>query len=111
MSITTDPARIRPTDPGDPAKNICFDYLRLIDYDNAKILEMEERYRQGTIGDVEIKKLLLSEFMIYFEPFRKKKEELLQNIDYIHELRKKGAEKANVIAEEVIGEVKKAVGV
>ena len=111
MSITTDPARIRPTDPGDPTKNICFDYLRLIEHDNNKILEMEERYRQGTIGDVEIKKLLLSEFMIYFEPFRKKKEELIKNMDYIHELRKKGAEKANVIAEEVLTEVKKAVGV
>lgn len=110
MGITTDPARIRPTDPGDPAKNVCFDYLRLLEYNSQEIAAMEERYRQGTIGDVEIKKLLLQEFMTYFAPFRKRKEELLKNQNYIAELREKGAERANAIANTLIADVKKAVG-
>lgn len=111
MSITTDPARVRPTDPGDPAKNICFEYLTLLEYDALKIEEMKERYRKGTIGDVEIKKLLLEEFLNYFAPFRAKKAELIQNMDYIYELRKQGAEKANRVANEVLEEVKKAIGI
>lgn len=111
MSITTDPARIRPTDPGDPAKNICFEYLSLLDFEAAQIEEMKERYRQGTIGDVEIKKILLEEFLTYFAPFRAKKAELMNNMDYIHQLRKKGAARANAIAEEVMKEVRAAVGV
>jgi tryptophanyl-tRNA synthetase len=110
MSIKTDPARIHPTDPGDPAKNVCFDYLRFMEYDATKIIEMEERYRKGTIGDVEIKKLVFEIFMDYFKPFREKKIELVKNVDYIQELRTKGAEKANKVANEIMEKVKKAVG-
>lgn len=110
MGIKTDPARIHPTDPGDPAKNVCFDYLTLLNYDEAKINEMKERYTKGTIGDVEIKKILFEKFMEYFSPFRQKKAELMKNMDYIHQLRKEGAEKANLIADGVLENVKKTVG-
>lgn len=111
MSVTTDPARIHPTDPGDPKKNIAFTYLSLLKYDENKLEDLKERYRRGTIGDVEIKKILLGFFLEYFADMRKRKEELQRNMDHILKLGKKGAEKANVIAEKTLKEVKKAVGV
>ncbi len=111
MAITTDPARIHPTDPGDPEKNIAFNYFELLEYDKDKIEEMKERYKKGTIGDVEIKKLLFDVYMEYFADMRARKEELLKNRDYIHELRIKGAQKAQKIAEDVLRKIKRAVGV
>ncbi len=111
MSVTTDPARIHPTDPGDPQKNVAFTYLGLLEYDANKLEDMKERYRSGTIGDVEIKKTLLNYFLEYFADMRKRKEELQHDMDHILELRTKGAERANVIAEKTLKEVKEAVGV
>ncbi len=110
MSIKTDPARIHPTDPGDPAKNVTFTYLELLEYDASQIEAMKERYRKGTIGDVEIKKLLFEVFMDYFKPVREKNEILKKDTDHILRLRKESAEKANIIAEATLQEVKKAVG-
>lgn len=117
MSVTTDPARIHPTDPGDPAKNIAFTYFKLLGYDNVdsgskpSYDEMEQRYRTGKIGDVEIKKVLFQYFMEYFADMRARKTELLKDMDYIHEMRQKGAIRANEIAEKTIAQVKEAVGV
>ncbi len=111
MSITTDPARIHPTDPGDPAKNVAFTYFELLEYDKNKIEDMKERYRKGTIGDVEIKKELFDVYMTYFADIRAKKVELLNDRDYIHELRIEGAKKAQKIASETLVRIKKAVGV
>ncbi|QQS43599.1 tryptophan--tRNA ligase [Candidatus Roizmanbacteria bacterium] len=111
MSVTTDPARIHPTDPGDPDKNVAFTYLGLMEYERNKLEDMKERYKNGTIGDVEIKKILLNYFLEYFADMKKRKEELQHDMDRISELRKKGAEKANLIAEQTLREVKDAVGV
>jgi tryptophanyl-tRNA synthetase len=111
MSITTDPARIHPTDPGDPKKNVTFTYLELLGYDQDRIGDMKEQYKKGTIGDVEIKKLLFDVYMEYFADTRKRKEEYVQNKDYIHELRAKGAGKAHEVAYQNLEKIKKAVGV
>jgi tryptophanyl-tRNA synthetase len=111
MGITTDPTRVHPSDPGDPAKNPCFDYLELIEYDQCEIDKMKDQYKEGTIGDVVIKKLLFEEFLRYFKPFREKKKELDEDMDYVEKIRKEGAEKANEIANETLKEVKGVIGV
>lgn len=111
MSITTDPARIRPTDPGDPNKNICFEYLQLMNFDPKELVSMKERYTSGTIGDVEIKKLVFATVLDFFAAFRQKKAELQKNPDYLQDLRRSGAEKANKVANQTLERVKKAVGI
>lgn len=117
MKITTDPARIRPTDPGNPEKNVCFLYLKLLDHDTIKspddpsLHEMMTRYRQGSIGDVAIKKVLFRTFLTYFHPYRQKKAELLKQPKYIEEVRKHGATKARKVAGETLHHVAQAVGV
>ncbi len=111
MAIKTDPARIHPTDPGDPSKNVTFSYLELLGYDQNKIHEMKERYKAGNIGDVEIKKLLFEQFMLYFEPYRKKKAELLKNPNEISKKRKDGALRANEVAEKNIKKILQSIGI
>jgi len=108
MSIKTDPARIHPTDPGDPCKNITFTYLDLLNYDTTNL---KEKYTKGTISDVEIKKILLSFFLEYFKDAKLKKDELLKNKEYITKIRFEGALKANEVSNKVLTRVKNAIGV
>ena len=98
MAIKTDPARIHPTDPGNPDKNITFTYFDLLEYDKNKLESMKELYRKGKIGDVEIKTTFFRFFLEYFADFRTKKTVLLKDKDQIHKLRLGGAQKAIKIA-------------
>ena len=110
MQIKTDPARIHPTDPGNPDKNLTFTYFDLLEYDAQKREDMKEKYRKGTIGDVEIKSTFLNFFLEYFADFRTKKNELLKDKERIHEIRIQGAQKANEVAEPILEKIKAAVG-
>lgn len=110
MSITTDPARIRPTDPGDPAKNICFSYLRLLGKTEDEVQEMENRYRSGTIGDVEIKKHVYELFLSVMKPFRQRKSELQQDLGSVEKIRTEGCKRARAVARKELARIKNAVG-
>lgn len=108
--ITTDPNRIHATDPGDPSKNPAFEYLSLLDYDASELELMKDKYKTGNISDVEIKAKLTDKFFEYFAEVRTRKAELEKNLDYLYELRAMGANKANLIAEKTLEQVKNAVG-
>lgn len=109
--ITTDPNRIKATDPGDPDKNIAFTYFDLLDYSAEELNEMKDKYRAGSIGDVEIKKKLADYLLDYFAGARSRKIELFKNQDYLLELRIKGKERIQELTEPVLTQVRRAVGV
>jgi tryptophanyl-tRNA synthetase len=117
MSIVTDPARIHPTDPGDPAKNPCFAYLNLLNYNKIKkevdptVIEMMDQYKRGTIGDVTIKRIMFNTFMEYFSDVRAKKRKLERQSDTISDIRTNGSKRANEIANKTLEKVKKAIGI
>src|SRR5579885_2862225 len=58
MSMFTDPTRIHPTDPGHVEGNPVFTYHDSFDPDKAEVEELKDRYRKGTVGDVEVKQRL-----------------------------------------------------
>jgi tryptophanyl-tRNA synthetase len=60
MSMYTDPARIRPDIPGKVEGNPVFVYLQTFgtEADHETILELETRYKEGKVGDVEVKTFL-----------------------------------------------------
>jgi tryptophanyl-tRNA synthetase len=110
LSIKTDPNRIHPTDPGDPAKNVIFDYMDLMDYDKDKTAEYKERYKKGTVGDVELKNEFYGFFLEYFAQERKKRNDLSKDKDKILSLMRENANKANVIAGQTMSKVRNAIG-
>ena len=61
-------------------------------------------------GYGEAKKELLAALLDYFAPYRKKREELVKNLDHVHEVLRKGAERANAVASETMIKVRQAVG-
>jgi len=72
--------------------------------------ESQAKLAAGGFGYGDVKKELLAVLMDYFAPFRQKREELVKNLDYVHEVLRKGAARANAVADETMGKVRKAVG-
>ncbi|MBN1332036.1 tryptophan--tRNA ligase [Candidatus Dojkabacteria bacterium] len=111
FATVTDPARIHPDDPGDPAKNPIFSYMKLMEYDDAKLKDFESRYKKGTIGDVEIKKAFFEFFMEYFKEARQRREKFAADKAGIDKLIIKNNAEVREVAAKVIQKVRKAVGV
>jgi tryptophanyl-tRNA synthetase len=108
MGIVTDPTPVEA--PKDPDNSVIYSIYKLFaDKDRADL--MADRFRAGGYGYGEAKKELFEVLWTYFEPFRKKREELLSNLDYVHQVRKAGADKARSVAAETIKKVRELVGV
>src|SRR5258708_8439671 len=60
MSSYTDPNRKKATDPGKVEGNPVFIYHDLLNQNAAEVAELKERYRQGTVGDVDVKEKLFA---------------------------------------------------
>lgn len=73
MKMFTDPNRIHPSDPGTVEGNPVFMYLDAFDPDKSKIAELKSRYRKGTVGDVEVKKILSESLNSFLEPIRQRR--------------------------------------
>lgn len=110
FGVKTDPARIHPDDPGDPAKNPIFSYMKLMDYDSKRREEFEARYKEGTVGDVEIKKAFFEFYLDYFKKMRARRAEYEKNVEDIKKLIKENNEEARKIASKTIKKVRIAVG-
>jgi tryptophanyl-tRNA synthetase len=108
MGIVTDPTPVEA--PKDPDGSVIYSiYKQFAEKDRADL--MAGRFRAGGYGYGEAKKELFGVLWEYFEPFRKRREELLANIDYVHEVRRAGAEKAREVAAKTIRAVRELVGV
>ncbi|MCX7712649.1 MAG: tryptophan--tRNA ligase [Chthoniobacterales bacterium] len=77
--------------------------------DRAK--EMEESFRQGGTGYGEYKKQLFEAVLDYFEPMRRRREELQKQPGLVEDILRKGTEKAREVAKSVILRVRQAVGI
>lgn len=69
------------------------------------------KYKQGGFGYGDLKKDLLESILTHFAPFRSKREELTQNLDYVHSVLAKGKEKAKEVAQSKLTEVRKTLGI
>ena len=75
-----------------------------------KAREMEAKLAAGGYGYGDAKKELASVLLEYFAPMRARRAELVKNLDYVHEVLRKGAERANAVADETMRKVREAVG-
>lgn len=111
MNMYTDPKRVHATDLGRVERNPVFIYLDNFGKDEKKIEDYKKRYRQGKVGDIEVKKYLAEVLNEFLTPIRKNREELVK-IDegVVERVLKEGNERTKKEAKKTIGEVKKAMG-
>ena len=107
MRIVTDSTPVE--EAKDPEKCSVFALLKLVASED-ELAEWENRYRSGGMGYGEAKKRLLELVLEYFKPYRSKRQEIENNLDYVHEVLQKGADKARPVAHKTFEDVRKAVG-
>jgi tryptophanyl-tRNA synthetase len=107
MSMVTDSKPVEA--PKDAASSTIFQLYSLL-ATRAEIEEMRGRFEKGGTGYGDFKKQLFEKLWSYFEPMRKRREEILKEPGYIDEVLKRGAERANEEAGKVMARVRKAVG-
>jgi tryptophanyl-tRNA synthetase len=107
MRIVTDSTPLEL--PKDPSKCNVMALYRLVATDS-EWQEMEQRYRQGGYGYGSAKKALFEKLWSYFEPFRRRRQELEQNRDYVESVLRKGAEKGRFEARKTLNAARKAIG-
>jgi tryptophanyl-tRNA synthetase len=107
MRIVTDST---PLDaPKDPDNSILIDLYKL--FANPEELEdLRQKFLAGGYGYGHAKKELLEKIWSYFEPHRKLREELLNNLDYVKDVLRHGSYKARAKAHEVMERVRDAAG-
>ncbi len=109
MSMYTDPKRIHPTDPGNPEGNPVFIYLEAFDSDKEKVKDLKKRYKEGKVGDVEVKEYLFNVLNKLLKPIRKKRESFSKNPAELDKILKEGTMKAREVAKETMDKVRKAM--
>ncbi|MDO8488266.1 MAG: tryptophan--tRNA ligase [bacterium] len=109
MGMYTDPARVHPTDPGNPEGNPVFIYHDAFNLNKKEVEDFKVRYRTGKIGDIEIKKRLAEVINELLEPMRKRRKEYEDQPDKVDEILRSGNHRAQEVAKEVMAEVRKAM--
>jgi tryptophanyl-tRNA synthetase len=107
MSIVTDSSPVEA--PKDPTASTIFQLYSLFAAKNESE-EIGEQFRRGGTGYGDFKKQLFAKVWEYFEPMRKRREEILRASDYIDTVLARGAERANAEADKVMKRVRAAVG-
>jgi tryptophanyl-tRNA synthetase len=108
MSIVTDPTPVEA--PKDPDKSSVYAIYRLFAPEE-KALLMADKFLRGGYGYGDAKKELFAMLWEYFLPYRQKREKILENKDYVVEVRKKGAAKARAIGMPTLEKVREILGV
>ncbi len=108
MSIVTDSTPVE--EPKDPDSSYIYTLYKLF-ASEADAAALAERYRAGGMGYGDAKKALFELLMDHFGEQRKRREEIVSDPGYVAEIRKKGEEKARLVANSVLEKVRKAVGV
>jgi len=107
MRIVTDSTPVEK--PKDPDKCNVFALLKLV-ASTDELAEWENRYRSGGMGYSEVKKRLAESMIDYFKPFREKRTELENNVDYVKKVLAAGAERAKSVAAATLAKARDAVG-
>ncbi|NJP05605.1 MAG: tryptophan--tRNA ligase [Chloroflexaceae bacterium] len=106
----TDPKRIRADIPGQVEGNPVFIYHDAFNDDLAEVADLKERYRQGNVGDVEVKRKLAAAINRFLEPIRQRRTELEAQPNIVAEVLAAGSERARSEAAETLRRMKEAMG-
>ena len=117
MSMYTDPNHIKIEDPGKVEGNMVFTYLDAFSSDEQikkysdfnTLEEMKNKYSQGGLGDVAIKKVLYNVLEEILTPIREKRKYYEEHEDEVIEILKNGTNKAKEKASKTLKEVKHAI--
>ncbi|MDH3982308.1 MAG: tryptophan--tRNA ligase [Kiritimatiellaceae bacterium] len=107
MKILTDSKEME--ESKDPETCNVFALFKLLSTEEEQVA-LAERYRAGGMGYGHAKMELLDKINEHFAPMREKRRELAEDMDYVNDVLRQGAEKASVLARETLQKARQAVG-
>jgi tryptophanyl-tRNA synthetase len=108
-SMYTDPTRLRATDPGHVEGNPVFLYHEVFNPDRAEVADLEDRYRRGAVGDVEVKARLAAALNAFLEPIRERRARFAANMGLVRDALAAGTERARREAQATMAMVRDAL--
>jgi tryptophanyl-tRNA synthetase len=107
MSIVTDSSPVEASK--DPDSSTIFQLYSLF-ATTEETAAMRDSFRRGGTGYGDFKKQLFAKLWDYFEPMRKRREEIQRDKSYVDDVLSRGAQRANEVAGKVMARVRTAVG-
>jgi tryptophanyl-tRNA synthetase len=107
MSLVTDSTPVEASK--NPDTSTIFQLYSLF-ANTGEIASMREAFVKGGTGYGDFKKQLFEKLWAFYSPMRALREEILAQPDYIDEVLARGAERAHVVADQVMSRVRGAVG-
>jgi tryptophanyl-tRNA synthetase len=111
MGMYTDPNRVRADMPGKVEGNPVFIYHDAFNPNKDEVKDLKDRYKKGTVGDVEVKEKLFLAMEKFVAPFREKRAKLEKDPEYINRVMQEGTERGRKTVIATVAKVKKAIGV
>lgn len=106
----TDPNRIRADIPGRVEGNPVFAYHDAFNPNLDEVNDLKDRYRQGKVGDVEVKKKLAAAINNFLDPIRERRASFEQQPGLVEDILAAGNARTREIARETVRMMEDAMG-
>jgi tryptophanyl-tRNA synthetase len=106
----TDPNRIHAHMPGTVEGNPVFIYHDVFNPNRDEVEDLKMRYREGTVGDVEVKQKLAIALNNFLDPIRERRKVFEADKGLVEEIIYDGTEKMNEISQATVKEMRSAMG-
>ena len=110
FGMYTDPHRVRADIPGQVEGNPVFVYHDVFNPNREEVDDLKARYRQGRVGDVEVKDKLAKALNAFLDPLRERRARFASMPGYVEQVVYEGTQQATQIGEETLLMMKKAMG-
>jgi len=107
----TDPKRVHANIPGTVEGNPIFIYHDVFNPNKTEVEDFKKRYREGVVGDVEVKQALSFAINRFLDPLREKRKEIEKEKGYVESIIYEGSLHMREIAHETLKELKSAMGI
>ena len=105
----TDPKRVRADIPGTVEGNPVFMYHDAFNPDTAEVDDLKTRYREGKVGDVEVKTKLAKALNAMLDPLRERRRDVAARPEQVRDIAIEGSRKAREVAQATMERVRDAV--
>ena len=109
-TMYTDPKRIRADIPGTVEGNPVFTYHDVFNPNRAEVEDLKRRYREGRVGDVEVKDKLTVAINNFLDPIRERMAKVEADRGLAEQVIYEGTARTSQVAEETVMMMKKAMG-
>lgn len=110
MKMYTDPNRVRADIPGRVEGNPVFTYHDLFNPDRDEVDDLKTRYREGRVGDVEVKRKLASALNAFLDPVRERRAEFAARDGLVGDILATGNRQVRDVARQTMEQVRDAMG-